>query len=370
MTILHLISDGYGGYGGIARYNQDFQRAALESGAARRIICLPRVVTGAIEKLPLGLEYFRGARYGYWPYLTSCIRVARRERRVGLILCGHLNLLPVAALLKQAMLCPLWLQIYGLEAWWRPRFPKGAGISMVDHILSISEFTRTSFLRWQGPLACTTQVIAPTYAPRFDMNGPRQPSRLLRDRYGLDSSKVMLSVSRISKTEKGKGVARVIALMPELLRRVPDLKYLVVGTGNGLDDLLAMAHAKGVGDKVVFAGRVSEEELGDHYHLADAFVLPSTSEGFGIVFLEAAAHGLPIVAGNRDASPEVLCDGKLGVAVDPDDQRALVDAIERALERGKSTPPPELRKFSWERFRQQVFDALVLVNNAASRTAS
>lgn len=78
---------------------------------------------------------------------------------------------------------------------------------------------------------------------------------------------------------------------------------------------------------MTFAGRVPAEELADHYRLCDVFAMPSTGEGFGIVFLEAMACGKPVIGGTRDAAVDALRHGELGVLVDPEDPVQLRDAL-------------------------------------------
>ena len=74
------------------------------------------------------------------------------------------------------------------------------------------------------------------------------------------------------------------------------------------------------------------EELPDYFRLADVFVMPSTGEGFGIVFLEAMATGVRVIAGNQDGSRDALCDGALGTLVDPENCEELASAIQAALD--------------------------------------
>src|SRR5258708_29465186 len=88
-------------------------------------------------------------------------------------------------------------------------------------------------------------------------------------------------------------------------------------------------------EHVIFAGRIPEEEKIDHYNLADAFAMPSTSEGFGFVFLEAAACGLPVLGGKADGSRDALVDGELGLMVDPESPDELLDGLETILKREK-----------------------------------
>src|SRR5262249_19742155 len=105
--------------------------------------------------------------------------------------------------------------------------------------------------------------------------------------------------------------------------------------------------------RVVFAGRVPEAEKADHYRLADVFVMPGRQEGFGFVFLEAMASGIPVVASNLDGSREAVLYGQLGELADPDDRQALKAAIRRALRRPRQIPDG-LAFFSYENFRKRL----------------
>src|SRR5205823_13994683 len=109
------------------------------------------------------------------------------------------------------------------------------------------------------------------------------------------------------------------------------ISYLIVGDGPDRRRLEQKAHQLGVEKRVVFAGRTSEEEKPDHYRLADAYVMPSSGEGFGIVFLEALACGIPVIGSKVDGSRDALLDGRLGILVNPTDPAELRAAIVQTL---------------------------------------
>jgi glycosyltransferase involved in cell wall biosynthesis len=113
--------------------------------------------------------------------------------------------------------------------------------------------------------------------------------------------------------------------------------------------LQAKADALGLGERVVFSGFIRESEKADHYRLASAYVMPSRLEGFGFVFLEAMACGVPVVGSSIDGSREPLRGGRLGRLVDPDDRAQLTAAIREALQKPNHVPP-ELTDFAFERF--------------------
>jgi glycosyltransferase involved in cell wall biosynthesis len=118
---------------------------------------------------------------------------------------------------------------------------------------------------------------------------------------------------------------------------------------------------------VLFLGHIAEEEKEAHYRLADAFVMPGRGEGFGIVYLEALACGVPVVASSLDASQEAVMGGQLGAVVDPADGDHLVAAITNALQQRSRDRPAELEFFSVERFHQRwtEFLAVTIPQSAA-----
>jgi glycosyltransferase involved in cell wall biosynthesis len=143
--------------------------------------------------------------------------------------------------------------------------------------------------------------------------------------------------------------------MPQLLNRFPAVKYLIVGDGDDRVRLEAKAKALGLSDKVIFTGRISEVEKVAHHNLADVYVMPSTAEGFGIVLIEAAACGVPVVGSRIDGSHEALLNGRLGRLVDPRNSHELLDAISAMLEHGPRRQRLDaIATFSAQKFRARV----------------
>ena len=144
-----------------------------------------------------------------------------------------------------------------------------------------------------------------------------------------------MTVGRLAAKERYKGFDEVIELMPALLRRFPTLKYLIVGDGPDRRRLEAKVRGLGLANHVVFTGYVAESEKVAHYNLADAYVMPSMGEGFGIVLIEAVACGVPAVGSRIDGSREALLNGALGELVNPCQPLELQAAIEQVLEEGR-----------------------------------
>src|SRR5439155_2587042 len=132
-------------------------------------------------------------------------------------------------------------------------------------------------------------------------------------------------------------------------QEIPDLLYLIAGDGDDRARLQSKAASLGLDHHVVFTGYIAEEQKADHYRFADAFVMPGRGEGFGIVYLEAMACGIPVVASKADASREAVLDGQLGVLADPSKPQEIRAAIKEALSRPRILQK-DLEYFSFDRF--------------------
>jgi len=355
MRLLALLTDAYGGRGGIAKFNRDLLEALCAYPACREVVVLPRVVPDAPgDGLPDELTYRTEAVGSKLNYAWHVARCTFRESRSAFeaVVCGHVNLLPLAVLAARWHGVPLLLVMHGIEVW----EPTGGRLThlllaQVDTFVAVSDFTRRRFLQW-APLSDEQGRVVPDcidtvpYGP-----GPKREDLLAR--YGLTGRPLLMTFGRLSASEQYKGHDEVLEVLPALVEEHPDLAYLVCGDGDDRPRLEAKARRLGLSDCVVFAGYVPEEEKADHYRLADAFVMPGRGEGFGIVYLEALACGVPVVASRADASREAVRGGRLGAVVDPDDPADLKRGIREALGQQRGTVPDGLDYFSKERFTER-----------------
>ena len=214
-------------------------------------------------------------------------------------------------------------------------------------------------------------MIPPAVGDRFRPGS----AEAARRRLDLAGARVLLTVGRLSAAARYKGVDTVLLALPEILRREPDVRYVVVGVGDDAPRLRGLAARLGVANAVVFVGAVPEGDLPDYYRACDLFVMPSRREGFGIVFIEALACGRPVVAGDADGAPDALRGGRLGRLVDPDDPEGLARTVvellggrwPRAL-----TDPVRLRRECLAHFGFTAFDRRVrtLVRALAPRSGA
>ncbi len=355
MRILVLLTDGFGSQGGIAKFNRDLLRALCAHPAGAEVTALPRLMPEAPGPLPAGLRYVTNGTGGKLKYLLAVACAALRHGPFGLLVCSHLNLLPAAALVRWRVRGPVVLNLYGVEAWQAPASGlHGRLARSVESVVAITELTQQRFLGWSGVDAARSHVLP--CAVDLSSYGPGPAPEELGRRYGLTGRTVIMTLARLSADERYKGVDEVLEAMPELAREIPNLSYLICGDGTDRTRLEAKAAQLGLLDRVIFAGRIPEETKADHYRLAHAFVMPGWGEGFGIVYLEALACGIPVLASAVDGSREAVRNGELGVLVNPRAPGAVAEGIRKTLACGRGPVPAGLDYFSIENFTRRTHE--------------
>ncbi len=352
MDVLFLATDAYGGTGGIALYNRDVAAAFDNQDRFAKIIVVPRVVATTLEPMPKKVRFDVSGLGGGLAYIRAVWRHVRTNDNIGLIYCGHVNLIPLAFLASKWLKVPWALCLYGIEAWTpSPRFFSRLWARNADLVLSVSSVTQTRFMAW-CPIASEKCRVAPNaiHLEDFEMLS-KDP--VLLEKYGLTGRKVIMTLGRLDPTEQAKGFDRIIQILPELRKKVPDIAYLIVGKGGDKPRLESIAADAGVLDAIKFTGFVEERDKSKYYALADAYVMPSTGEGFGYVYIEAMACGIPVVGSSIDGSRDALREGMLGALVDPFDQQALISATLTALQQEKIIPDG-LNYFNFSSFSERL----------------
>ncbi len=325
--------------GGIQSYSQDILKAYLSLGAANNF---PPAEVFLLRDSPdshnpfdsknLKFYYLKTAPAGFGrlkfaaKLLTSLLQ--KRPQRV---FCGHIKLAPLIKTLCQPLGIPYTILTYGKEVWKTLGPQYQIAMRQADSIWTISRYTRDRTCELNNLNPDKFQIV-PCIVDENIFTIGSKPAHLL-EKYDLVGAKILMTVARLRSTDSYKGVDVTIQALPEIAKSFPNVKYLVIGRGDDRPRLAKLAVDLGVTEKVIFAGFVPTADLAAHYQLADAYVMPS-QEGFGIVYLEALACGLPVLAGDADGSADPLQDGKLGWRVDRRDATAVAVACVEML-RGK-----------------------------------
>jgi phosphatidylinositol alpha-1,6-mannosyltransferase len=278
----------------------------------------------------------RGA-WQVWRMYREAEKLVKRSRNA-VLHCGHVNAAVAARKLKRRYGTPYLLWTHALEImdeWLRASVLPA--MLDADLVITNSEFTR-KFVASAGVPGSRIVKIRPGADPaRFH---PGLDCQDLARGLGVSGRPTVLTVSRIVKANRYKGHDVVLRALASVVAQIPDVAYVVVGEGDDLDYLERLAREFGVRENVIFAGRVSDEELPLLYNACDAFIMCSReergrrgilAEGFGMALVEASACGKPVIAGRSGGVPDAVVEGVTGLLVEPCDSDAVAAAIVKVL---------------------------------------
>ncbi|NBX93740.1 MAG: glycosyltransferase family 1 protein [Proteobacteria bacterium] len=325
-------------YGGIEYYLHDFltlssdilgtnrvvtmvpQRSTDFSCSPTRykVICVPQKRRGFLRKL----------ENRFSPRLFSEAKQTAQKNNTSLIIAGHVSLAPMALALSKSLGIPYWTIAYGLEVWGGMRTQDSWALRKSDKIISISNWTR-NILEARGYSPERISVVHPCLSPDFNQipirNGQKAANRPLN----------ILTVSRLDASEQYKGHDHVIQALAMIMKSHPESVpfYTIQGTGNDKERLEHLVFYYGLQDWVTFLDKVETRvALVSIYQDHDLFVMPSRfgcwsgkwkGEGFGMVYIEAGACGLPSVAYDCGGATDIIRTGENGVLVKPDNVEEL-----------------------------------------------
>ena len=323
----------FGCEGGIQSYIQDVLRAysqlAKSNDTAAVFLLRDTESEHPLQQFPFSYHYFKNEQpLAGRINLTLAFAAYLIRQRPDHVFCGHIKLAAMVSQLCRLLDIPYTVLTYGKEVWYELSNRDKQALNLAHTIWTISRYSRDlAHSANQIPkskfemLPCVVNgdIFTPSCAPAH-----------LIERYHLQKAKVLTTVARLWSGDIYKGVDVTIRALPKILQAFPTVKYVVIGRGDDQPRLAKLAEDLGVAQQVIFAGFVPDDELIDHYRLADAYVMPS-KEGFGIVYLEAMACGIPVIAGDDDGSADPLQDGKVGWQVPYRDPEAVAIACVEAL---------------------------------------
>jgi len=267
-----------------------------------------------------------------------------RERKCDAIICTNWNTLGAEALLlRRTTGIPYFVVVHAMElvtggSDLRDRFRKCMMMKVLlgsSGIIAVSRFTKKLLV----DLGLEEEKVEVVHNG-IDLEAARMSAGAQRPGTRGKGVKTILTVSRI---ERYKGIDRFIRLVPEIERRAGRVVYVVVGDGPFRSELERIVEDSGLSDRVILAGRVSDERLVEYYRRADLFVLPTieewdaatgkliSAEGFGLVLAEASSFGIPVVASRSGGTVEVVEDGVTGFLVEPEDDERMVRTVTSVL---------------------------------------
>ena len=345
--------------GGIEKFNRAFIKALVQ-------LQIPMQFTASVAGMydhTSHNEYVPAQQFQ--PFFGKRIRFVvasfLQSLKTDELIIGHVNLALVGVLFKMAQpQKKLTVICHGIEVFETLSGIKKKLLQKADHILAVSSFTKNKLIEQQQLPAEKISIFPNTLDPYFQLPTDFVKPHFLKERYGINENEnVIFTLTRLNSEEGYKGYDKVINSLQQLLKKGLSFKYILAGKADATEKkrMQHLIEANGLQQHVLMPGFIADEEVTAHYLLADVFVMPSKGEGFGIVYLEAMACGLPVIAGNKDGSTEALQFGALGTLIDPDSENELVAAMEQVL--SQKQMPEQLQKnmlqfFSFERFKERL----------------
>jgi glycosyltransferase involved in cell wall biosynthesis len=229
-----------------------------------------------------------------------------------------------------------------------------------NQIISIREHTFRRFAAWARGEAYQWWLVPNCVDKQKFFPAPKNP--ILVERYGIEGKTVIITAGRLAddSNERYKGFDETLEVLPWLRKQIPNVIYLIMGDGPDRFRLAGKARMCGVEDIVRFTGRIAENEKADHYRLADVFSMPGSNPVFDryplrMVFLEALACGIPVVASRADGPGESeSTEARTLIQVDPEDAVDTCAGIVSAIARPKGIVPTRLSEYLYQPFRARV----------------
>ena len=355
-----VLAPPMGAIGGIQNYTATLVRALREIIGEKNV----RMVAVPAEAAPSADGNAALGRITKLRFLFRAVSSAIFFRP-RLVLCAHVGISPVARLIQRLTGTPYWVMLYGIDVWCELAPAKVEALRAAEQLVAISKFTLESASARHGLQRSKSVFLAPTFSIDESRSAENQPST-----FASKQTPVVLTVGRLAASERYKGHDVMLEAWPMVLREIPEARYIIVGDGDDRSRLENRAEEMGLSGSVTFKGGVSGAELQSCYDDCRLFALPARTEldsraprgeGFGIVFLEAMAHGKPVVGPNVGAPTEFIHDGEHGFLVDPVNPAKIAEALvellahpERARQMGEAGRTWVQREYRYEMFRERL----------------
>lgn len=344
--------------GGIEKVSKTFAKALDDLADSKQIISYKvlSMYDDRADQKYISNDNFKGYKGNRYCFGLAAIQ---QGLTADILILSHVHLLLFAGIVRK--LKPgirIVLFAHGIEIWGFLSSWKKQLLNKIE-IWAVSRYTANQIIRQHGVNRSQIKILNNSLDPFFEVTEETDRPALLLEKYSINNSqKVLLTICRISSSEQYKGYDMVIKCLKKVVEIYPHLIYLLVGKADPieLNRITTLITSLNLQKNILLTGFVADGEINLHYQLADVFVMPSKAEGFGLVFIEAAAHGCCTIGGNADGSCDALLNGKLGTLVDPNSESEIEKAILNAIKKGKQNTIQKncIEQFSYETYKKKV----------------
>jgi phosphatidyl-myo-inositol dimannoside synthase len=315
------------------------------------------------EGSPVPLEGFGRAKARF--ALSTLGRAVRtKEHGPQIVIAAHPHLAVPASLMQR--ISPglkIIVMAHGIEVWSALSASRRRALQRANVVLAPSSYTAEKLSEVQGVAGENIRVVPWPVNPEFARMASEPAALPLPADF--PRGRIVLTVGRWMASERYKGADDLIRAVALLKAKYRDLHMVAVGGGDDVPRLTDLARSLGVADSVRFFFGLTRSQIAACYCRADIFALPSTGEGFGLVFLEAMAFARPVIGAASGGAPDLIQDGVNGTLVAPHDVPKLAEAIEALLgddslrlRMGRDGADLARRKYCFGRFKHDLENIL------------
>ncbi len=365
-NVLFLTLTSFSTTGGIEKVN----RVLMKVGTDLRSQHLIRFsAMSAYDDLP-SEKYISNNRFKGFNgnLITFILEASLKGIQSNVVMLSHIHLAWVGIIIKT--LSPktkVYVQVHGIEVWRNLTYIKKLLLKKADFILPVSAYTQSVMVNKHhvSPKKCI--ILNNCVDPNFKRKFNPKTQQIVEEKTGINAShQTLLTLTRLSSFEKYKGYDQVIKAVSIIKKSNPNIRYIIAGKYdeaefNRIQTLLIQYN---ILNEVKLTGFINDDDVSTYFGIADVFVMPSKKEGFGIVFIEAMACGLPVIGGNKDGSVDALRNGEIGTLINPDSIEELVVAINKHLNNKDLINHLELIKktdeyFGYTQYKEQIKNILL-----------
>ena len=364
---LILLTDGYGGRGGIAQYNRHLITALSEIKKIKQINVLQRKVIYKLEKIPKKVKLIKNISNSKIKFFLKIINFLFSKKNYDVVFCCHIHLLPFAWVLSKKNRCPLILNIYGEEAW-NPTRHKISNFlcSEVDYLCTIRHYTAKKFISWSKTSLKKYFYIPNCVDEKKFKNKPKN-IKLIK-KYNLQKKKIILSCGRMDVEDKNKGIDEIIEILDELSRTNKDIIYLIVGDGDDKKRLEQKVKSLKMNHLVLFLGNLNEKDKIDLFKISHIMAMPGSRKSFDrypyrFVNLEALSCGLHVICSRVNYKSEINDPNiKMLNQVNPNNKKELIYEITKLINKKKVTNSL-IKKFYFNHFKDRLENMINIIDD-------
>lgn len=309
--------------------------------------------------------------YGLYPKLgaiLSCFTAIKYDT----IILSHVNLAPIACFVKFLKpQCRIILWTHGIEVWRPLKGLKKRLVEVADEIIAVSAFTKSELVKRHDIVAERIKVIPNALDPYFVIPEIKENHKnTIRAQYQIPvDAPLFFALTRLKNSEQQKNYDLVIQAIAALKDEGIAAYYMLGGKYEDAEyqRIQDLAISLNIQKQIILTGFIADEAISNYYQAADAFVLPSEKEGFGLVFIEAQACGLRVIAGNQDGSKETFTEGFSGYTININELDSLKKHLKKIvhkpdLQTKKAIQESVIKGFDYHIFKNQI-EKLLLNHN-------